>query len=421
MTDVPFVSVMNGALLYYVRWAKRGRTRDLALGSGLATMAFLIRQLGAALAGVPLGYLLLVRLSGCPRRALPWGQRLCLLLPFLGVGLTLWWITAVHGETRVYLEKTQGLRFVWLVSGWDYLRELLPILLHLGLVCWPLAWAIVARLSRQALGWAIGSIAALSGLFLWRTGALPQPLGGILSWDELGLARTLLAGPHPSRPVPGWSQGVVLGVALSTAVVLVATLGEGLRRWTHGRPGPDMVLLLNGLLQLLLLESLWLFHDRYYLPLLPGVIALLVRFLPLTPRGIALTVAGAVLWGTIALTGTIDMFRYIAAVAAAHTWLREQGVTAAHIDAGYAFNGWWLYAPALPSGRGPEPDVPFVTGMTPLPYKIANAPVPPYGVVRRVTWPALWAASDTLYVLEHTAVTAQWGLPSLRREDREPP
>jgi hypothetical protein len=25
----------------------------------------------------------------------------------------------------------------------------------------------------------------------------------------------------------------------------------------------------------------------------------------------------------------------------------------------------------------------------------------------------LWAASDTLYVLEHTAVTDHWGLPSL--------
>jgi hypothetical protein len=26
----------------------------------------------------------------------------------------------------------------------------------------------------------------------------------------------------------------------------------------------------------------------------------------------------------------------------------------------------------------------------------------------------LWAASDTLYVLEHTAVTHDWGFPSLR-------
>jgi hypothetical protein len=88
-------------------------------------------------------------------------------------------------------------------------------------------------------------------------------------------------------------------------------------------------------------------------------------------------------------------------------------VDAGHIDAEYALNGWWLYAPYLPSGLGQEPDVPFVTTMTSLPYKIANAPEPSYAVVRRVTWPALWAASDTIYVLEHTALIEQRGLPHL--------
>ena len=64
--------------------------------------------------------------------------------------------------------------------------------------------------------------------------------------------------------------------------------------------------------------------------------------------------------------------------------------------------------------------MPFITSMTPLPYNIANAPDPSYVVVRRVTWRALWAASDTLYVLEHTAATEQWGLPSLLLEGRQP-
>jgi hypothetical protein len=49
--------------------------------------------------------------------------------------------------------------------------------------------------------------------------------------------------------------------------------------------------------------------------------------------------------------------------------------------------------------------------MRPLPYKIANTPEPGYAVVRRVAWPALWAASDTLYILEDTALIEQLGLP----------
>src|SRR5439155_27066968 len=84
MTDVPFVSVMNGSLLFYVRWTKRGHTHDLALGSALAVVAFLIRQLGAALALAPIGYVLLMRLVGGPRRILTWPQRLCLLMPGWG-------------------------------------------------------------------------------------------------------------------------------------------------------------------------------------------------------------------------------------------------------------------------------------------------------------------------------------------------
>jgi hypothetical protein len=100
-------------------------------------------------------------------------------------------------------------------------------------------------------------------------------------------------------------------------------------------------------------------------------------------------------------------------------WLLRQGVAPEYIDAGYVLNGWWLYAPSLQSGRGPEPDVPFITSTTSLPYKIANGPDPAYAVVRRVTWSALWAASDAIYLLEHCAVTEQWGLPSLLLEGQQ--
>jgi hypothetical protein len=82
------------------------------------------------------------------------------------------------------------------------------------------------------------------------------------------------------------------------------------------------------------------------------------------------------------------MFRFRLAVAAARSWLIQHGVASEHIDAGYELNGWWLYAPSpsLPSGRGPEPDVPFVTSNRQLMYKIANAPEPGYTIVRRLTW-----------------------------------
>lgn len=166
MTDVPFVSAMNAALLGYVRWVKRGRTWDLCLGSVLATLAFLIRQLGAALALVPLAYLLLERMAGGERRTLPRCQLIWLLVPLLGMGLTLWWIKAVHGETRVYLEKAEMLRLILAIDRWVYVRELLHAILHLGLVLWPLAWMAFGQLSIRALVVAFAAMAGLSGLVL---------------------------------------------------------------------------------------------------------------------------------------------------------------------------------------------------------------------------------------------------------------
>jgi hypothetical protein len=131
-------------------------------------------------------------------------------------------------------------------------------------------------------------------------------------------------------------------------------------------------------------------------------------------------VVGVLLWGAVAVSGTIDQFRRHLTVAEARTWLLQRGVAPGHIDAGYALNGWWLYAHAQggPPRPGLEPDVPWITGWTSLPYRISGAVEPSYTVVRSYTWRPLWAASDTVYVLEHTAASEYWGLPSLVARER---
>ena len=277
------------------------------------------------------------------------------------------------------------------------------------------------RLSTRALIWASAVIGVLSALCLWHAGALPNPLGIMLTWDELGLSRELIAGQIAHQQLPRWGQGVVLAVSLSAAVGLVAALWDGLRCWPHGVRRPSTVLLLNGLLQSLLFEALWLYYDRYYLPLLPGFTTLLLAHLRPTKVMITVGMAGVLLWGTIAVTGTINYFRYNLTVVEARDWLLRQEVSAVHTDAGYALNGWWLYAdnPIGRPSRGREPEVPWVTGWPPLPYKIANVAEPSYAVVRSFHRQMLWAA--TIYVLEHTAVKEQWDLPSLLAREQQIP
>jgi hypothetical protein len=82
------------------------------------------------------------------------------------------------------------------------------------------------RLSTRALAGASAVVAVLSGLVLWQEGALPNPLGIMLTWDELGLSRELIARQIAHRQLPRWGQTVMLGVSLSGAVGLVAVLWD---------------------------------------------------------------------------------------------------------------------------------------------------------------------------------------------------
>src|SRR5262249_49717975 len=155
-------------------------------------------------------------------------------------------------------------------------------------------------------------MAMLTSLVLWKGSELhssfghplPQPLSSMLTWDELGLARTLIAGQITHRQLPSWVQAVVLGVSFSGALGLLATLWDRLHRAPSGRHRPDTVLLLHGLLQGLLCEALWLYYDRYYLPLLPTCTALLLSRLRPTKGVLSVGMAGVLLWGAVAVTGT---------------------------------------------------------------------------------------------------------------------
>jgi hypothetical protein len=64
-----------------------------------------------------------------------------------------------------------------------------------------------------------------------------------------------------------------------------------------------------------------------------------VAHLRATKVVITVGMAGVLLWGTIAVMGTIDQFRYQRTVVEARDWLLRHGVGAEHIDAGYALTG----------------------------------------------------------------------------------
>jgi hypothetical protein len=420
MTDVPFVSVLNIALLFYVLWARQNSSTYLCLASTFAIVAFLIRLTGGVLPLVPLVYLLLHRIMSGERRDLPWPQILFLLLPFLGIGLTIWWIRDIHGPTSVYLQKADALNYFfstkwWLSSRswWTYFDGMVHALVHLGIVLSPMALVTLWSRSRGLLLLSSGLMILVTGLYLWHFGKLPKPplrFGQTLSLEELGASRPLIHGTkYLQLELPTWTRQVLLGISLISALAIIAALLEAIRDRSRWLSRGGAVVFINGLLQFSAIEALWQYYDRYYLSLLPGLIVLLSsRRLKQNRLAKAVLVTGVVIFGAVSVSGTVDNFRFNRAVSNAREWLLSEKVAPWQIDAGYVLNGWWLYAHPdnLPPGARPETDVPFVTSKTRLPYRIANSPMPSYEVVRDLTWQSLWAASNKIYVLQKTPVVA---------------
>jgi hypothetical protein len=150
---------------------------------------------------------------------------------------------------------------------------------------------------------------------------------------------------------------------------------------------------------------LWFFYDRYYLPLVPAVIAIILvadAGAGDAPRYARIAATLIALLFVLDVTGTRDTLAYARAVHAMQARLVAAGVPQHEIDAGYVENGWLLYAhpERLPVGAMPEHDVVRVTAVGELPYVVANAPLPGYDVRETVHVPTLWAVTDRLYLLE---------------------
>jgi len=152
--------------------------------------------------------------------------------------------------------------------------------------------------------------------------------------------------------------------------------------------GPARGLSYAVLLSLLALVMVYpLFVERYYLPLLPGAIILLLeatRRLPFSPLTAG---AGLLLVGALSVGLMWDYFDWHAA-----RWTNSQALVAAGVpleklDAGYEWNGWYLSDEAyayIQAHHAPLVDDPFEYVLDPE-YMVTFTPQPGYQVAQQ--WP----------------------------------
>ena len=412
MTDVPFLSMMNAAAFFYVAGIKRDRAALLWWGGLFAVAAYLSRQVGLVIPLALLPSLLQKRLgwSGFLKRLLPVLATLC------AMGFLWWWEVKHFGRTSVMKQKMEALDYLWPIDFKHLLKESIEALALNAFWACPL---LLAAISVKPRWWpmAIAGLAIVTAAVMhWGFHGIFYPLDREGTWnvDELGDARGLMHGTMPARSHVNWIIESLRWVMLVSWAILIA----GLVRWavSHREKirsvirirewigNPAMIIIVLAMLQLALINELWFYYDRYYLVLLPAVICFSLKVA--ADRGFARSVAlaGIVIFGMVSIAGTIDMLRFDDSAWNAYYELRRSGIPAAEIDAGYAINGWMLYAHSenLPPGSDPTTDVPYITGDADLSYKISTSPSDSsdYETTKEITVRMpFWSVSNKLYVL----------------------
>lgn len=374
MTDVPFL-----ALTVWAAWAMARALRErhdgwLLAASALAALALGVRQVGVVMPVAMMAALLF--------HAENWGRRpwrvLVALLPLAFLGLLFWWkaTCTAHVADLSDLKDAPMNKF----SDLRYSLPLLPKMLvwdvaftasALGVALFPLAVACARRelLGRAAMVFAV-ALAALAATVGWLGLAFAPPFGRGQTWafGELGATEAFIANYTP-QTTPAWALWAATVVAMGAFAVVAAAC------WRRLRVPGEPFLAWQTLGLFLLSAMLWLFYDRYILPLVPFATALLLAGQPaLRPRGAVLALA---LFGLASCIGVRDHLAYNGAVWNAVKWLRDSGARVAEIDGGYVVNGWFQYAHPQDAPRDAKGAI-VVPGMTtdfvPLRYKIANAP-----------------------------------------------
>ena len=411
MTDVPFMTLVTLSLWLYLRGIRRGGALSVCAAIALAFAAASIRQFGLVL-------LVAFALTHLARNGFGWRHLAVAILPVvagvvLQIAYTRWMMAS--GRTPIIHAP-----LATMVPRMDLPRRTAALVLmtplYLGLAVAPLllmrlpagtdwrqtlrAWRWQAVLAGFLLLALVGSSKRMPG---FGNILASYGLGPLTLRDTYILALNLPAGSALADAA--WllitAISAVAGAAVVFAIVrqiggCLGALRSMARRETMGTQTLMLAYLLSTLGALFLISYGASVFDRYFLPLVPAVMVLLLaRALP-ARRGAAL--AGVALLAVFAVFSVCTTHDYLAWNRArwqATDTLLRAGVTPAQIDGGYEFNGWHLYQPNFRMKPGKS-----YWWVLDDEYMITSGPVPGYQETARVAFhPWLGQDDASIWVL----------------------
>ncbi len=367
MTEVPYLALLTAAAWATVRAAGRGSLGELTASSGLAALAFLVRPQGALIPLATVGWLLLARPAWF--RAAPASTIAVVLGPCLVavVGYLHW--AAGRGLPAEQADRLATLREISLAEVVDLGWRLAVIgCFFVGLFVFPLVLGALRELPAawRCVGGGARAVAlcALAVLALWMNGyALAHdgrsfpfiPWGSMIHEDGLGVLDADGLRPFVFEPWQWAALGLLFALSAVGGFLLLAA--------AHGRPAPaggaskppvvGLVVAL-GLGQFLgvLPPSLQLHHenpglltfDRYYLPLLPVALGLVLWALRGRRFSPGLALAALLLLGVVDAVGVQDWLAFKRAQWETAEWLvEERGVPLRQVDVSPQWAGLHFY------------------------------------------------------------------------------
>jgi hypothetical protein len=415
MTDVPFIAVAVWSAVFLSRSLRSGSEAQMLIGTLLALVATLSRNLAMFL---PLAFALTMMLkSKLTLRVVVRAVFPLFLCSGFFFGFEHW--LKVSGRLPALSDYQVKLLLHGLADPRRFLPQLFInyyfALVYLGFFLFPILLLRLRDLMfiRNGRAWSLMSIgiaAMAAGATLQVTGfslqanglALPSEVpGNILVKSGIGpitLRDTFELNLDHMSALPDGLWIVATGMALTGAVLLIAKLSLLVsahfpkiiyRNLSSNDDAVGVFLILCAIIYLTAVIAAG-FYDRYLIPCLPfiatGIIALSGKCLNVPPgefkytRHIAFAVVGV--FGLFAVGATRDYLTWnrIRWLALQHLILND-GVHASDIDGGYEFNGYYLYN--VHYKESPGRSAWWVAGDT---YQIGFGGVPGYTVFRNYTY-----------------------------------
>jgi 4-amino-4-deoxy-L-arabinose transferase-like glycosyltransferase len=349
MTDVPFLAFLILTTLFWGRALRGGHNWNLWAGAAFAVAAIFVRQLGLML---PVAFLAarLCQKGGRFRNvavaAAPLAVATVLYLAFLR------WLESGQG-----LPATFG-GFAKLFSRvgepgfyFSLLQRPGVLLLYFGIFLLPVSLAIrrphISGRWMKAVIWVALAVFLAGAVAAW-----PKlPWGNVLYNFGLG-PKLLKDGQFFFNVRPVLSATILTGIKLicfaGGALLLIRGIPQVIGKLKPGAlRKPEAVFATTNLLLyggFLLLDKY--FFDRYFLPLLPFVLLLILpaRAQKAIPQRLPLRIAAIAVAASLAIFSVMATHDYLAwnraRWAALHYLTVEKNISPSRIDGGFEFNGW---------------------------------------------------------------------------------